>query len=129
MPPATIERPIEKRRRKQRTNWKSSPRIKFADEAANEVVAVAMAKVGASTVAIQKKTFLSPSQIAYRLNKAKVLEGRETGYRIAFRNGDSPEFKRIMKDYVAVLKIDVAEKLSRLVISSPQNGKIKLLKG
>ena len=126
---ATLEAPT--RRRQSRENRKPSPRIRFENESANEVVAVAMAKVGASTVAIQKKTFLSPSQIAYRLNKAKQLENRKMGYRVAFRNGDSPEFKQIMKDYVAVLKVDVSEKLSRLVIAPHKNNghqKLKLLK-
>lgn len=85
------------------------------DVGSEEALAVAMAKLGASSRAIQEQCKLTLSQITYRLTKAKRLEERDIGYRTAYRNGTSPEFQYVMKDYLAIVRLDVERRLPRLV--------------
>jgi hypothetical protein len=95
-----------------------------------EVIAVAMGKIGASTKAIKSECNLSDHQIAYRLNKAKELEQRDQGYRTAYRNGESPEFRKIMRDHMAVIKADIEYRMPRLIVSPARNGhKLSLRNG
>jgi hypothetical protein len=93
--------------------------VTFSQVGAADVMALAMAKVGASDTAIKKKCFLSGSQISYRLAKAKRMENRNKGYRVAYRNGESPEFKRIMTDYLDVIELDITRKLPKLLMRPP----------
>jgi len=60
------------------------------------VDAIKLAKIGRSNRAIQEQTGLTACQVTYRLTKAKHEEGlpKGIGYRVAWRDGTSPEAQR-----------------------------------
>lgn len=87
-----------------------------------DALCVAMASMGLSTDAIQYKTSFTTSQITYRLAKAKRLEGLASGYRVGWRNGESPVAHRIQIDMVKVLTVDFQRKLPRRIFHPPAKG-------
>ena len=77
--------------------------------------AVAWAKLGDSNKAIMKAPGLTSGQITYRLSKAKGLEGNKSGYRVAWRNGESQEFMKVAKDMLKVIRVDIQRRLPVLI--------------
>lgn len=90
-------------------------RHKILFDANRDAEAVALAKLGASTALITGATGLSEHQVTYRLSKAKGLEGHDHGYRVAWRNGESAEFKQIRNDLLSVLREDIKRSLPKLI--------------
>jgi hypothetical protein len=80
-------------------------RITFHSGDDNE--SVALAKMGLSNRAIKERTKLSDGQITYRLHKAKTVEGNDSGYRVAYRNGESDFALRVIHDLAGVLREEV----------------------
>ncbi len=87
----------------------------------SDATALAYAKLGASTRMIRQVTGLSESQVIYRLSKAKRVEGHQHGYRVAWRNGESAEFKQVADDMMKVMVRDIQRSLPQQIIH-PQPG-------
>jgi hypothetical protein len=102
---------------------KSFVKVTFEDPA--DVEALVLAKMGASNKAIAIQTALSNGQITYRLSKAKHLEHRDTGYRVAWRNGESDVFRMVHQDIAGILRKEIARSLPKLIIKpTPQTVKV-----
>jgi hypothetical protein len=79
-------------------------RITYTDD--DELEAVTLAQFGQSTEHIQRETGLTQCQIGYRLTKAKKGEGLPAGqgYRTQWRNGTSPLYKQIARQFKSTQK-------------------------
>ena len=101
---------------------KGHPLVTF--EANSDKRATALAMLGQSNRTIKEETGLTDCQITYRLHKAKTLQGHEHGYRVQWRNGESPIFQQIKRDTLAVLMADIEHELTPLIIHpTPQTTK------
>jgi len=71
--------------------------------------ALAMAMLGMSNKAIKRHIDgrLSDGQITYRLAKAKRVEGNKFGYRVDYRNGESPVAQQIINDVAGILHEEI----------------------
>lgn len=84
--------------------------------------ACALAKLGVGNKAIARHTGLTECQITYRLSKLKRLEGQDDGYRVQWRNGNSPVAKRIIADMQQVLVLDIQRNVTpRLIVKDVAN--------
>lgn len=92
-------------------------RVTFARS--EDAIALALAELGASTKLIRQQTGLTESQVTYRLHKAKGLEKKKKGYRVAWRDGDSDLFRRVQRDYLVVTMKDIQRKLPVLIEHPP----------
>ena len=69
--------------------------------------ALALAKLGMSNRCIKEHTKLNDGQITYRLSKAKKVEGNEFGYRVDYRNGQSPVATQIINDIAGIMREEI----------------------
>jgi len=78
--------------------------ITFQDSA--DIECVCLAQLGLSNAAISESTNLTSNQITYRLRKAKVAEGYETGhtYRSEWRNGTGQAVRQVINTLVPSLR-------------------------
>lgn len=93
-----------------RKSIKATP-LKVTFETDHDADVVALAKLGIGDKYIVAQTGLSPSQVSYRLNKAKKLEGHEDGYRVQWRTGSSDVLRHVLMDMRAALRLDVKRNL------------------
>jgi hypothetical protein len=85
-------------------------------EAISDQQALILAKLGQGNRFIELETGLTSGQITYRLNKAKATEGNDHGYRVNWRNGNSPMLQRILKDYSGILAKEIEKKVVRVLV-------------
>lgn len=97
----------------------TNPRHKVTFAGYSDAQCVALAMLGQSTRTIQRETKLTPSQIQYRLTKAKNVEGNKNGYRVAWRNGDSPVVQKIKNDMLSVIRRDVQARIPQRLEHQP----------
>lgn len=95
-------------------------------EAGSDQDALVLAKLGMGNRFIEQSTGLSSGKITYRLTKAKRAEENQYGYRVDWRNGNSPLLGRILRDYQGVLEREIERKIvPRIVHPVPKTIKIK----
>lgn len=100
---------------------KKIPRPQITFEVGSDQDALVMAKLGMGNRFIRLKTGLSDGQITYRLTKAKQAEENDHGYRVDWRNGNSPLLSRILRDYAGVIRREIERKIvPRIVHATPK---------
>ena len=88
--------------------------------------ALVLAKLGMGNRFIRLKTGLSDGQITYRLTKAKQAEENDHGYRVDWRNGNSPLLSRVLRDYAGILVREIERKVvPKIAHPTPKIVKIK----
>lgn len=104
---------------------KKPARHQITFEASSDQEALVLAKLGQGNRYIGLQTGLTPGQITYRLNKAKAAEENDHGYRVDWRNGNSPMLQRILKDYAGVMAREIERKVvPKIIHATPKTIKI-----
>lgn len=85
-------------------------------EADTEQQALMCAQIGIGNREIARRTGLSDHQITYRLHKAKLGLGREHGFRVDWRNGNSPYQDRVLRELQSVMRQEIERKLVPLYV-------------
>ena len=92
-------------------NKAKHPRRRVTFEDPDDQEALIQAQIGIGNREISRVTGLSGSQITYRLSQAKRRLGREHGFRVDWRNGNHPLFKRMLSDYSAIMRKEIERRI------------------
>lgn len=83
--------------------------------------ALLRAKIGIGNREIARITGLTDNQINYRLAKAKRMEEKDEGYRVAWRHGNNPLVDRILRDYSKIMIKEIERKIvARIIHPTPK---------
>lgn len=105
---------------------KKIPRHLVTFEFGADREALLLAKLGMGNRYIRLKTGLSSGKITYRLHKAKQLEENDHGYRVDWRNGNSPLLDRMLQDYAGILEREIDRRVVvKIVHPTPKTVKLK----
>lgn len=85
--------------------------LRVTFESDEEAMCLALAMIGQGDRAILRSTNYTPSQVTYRLGKAKAVMRQEHGFRVMWRNGEGSVVARVKKDILGVLMADVQRRL------------------
>lgn len=85
------------------------PYVDFTAE--SDLLCAVLGALGMSTKYIQSRTHLTPSQVVYRLTKAKHRLGLEQGFRVGYRNGANRFVGMVLSDFETAITKELKNEL------------------
>jgi catalase len=94
--------------------------LKWTYQGEEQAELIAMAMLGQSNKAIQRELEFSDGEITYALSKAKELQALPQAIRASWRDGTNPVARQIRVEMMAVLRVDIQQRLPKLIYHPTQ---------